>query len=124
MKTRTKLTGALRRHGPALAVCTLAAAAILLPEVAMAGTAQGMPWEGNLTKFKDSITGPVALAVAFVAAVGCFIGLAIGGEMNEFLRKGIMVVIAISGIVGVASFMSMFNATGAIIATGGLPGFS
>ena len=125
MKIGTEIAGALRRHGPAMAACAVAAAAILLPEVALAGSAQGLPWEGNLTKFKDSITGPVAMGISFLAVVGCFIGLAFGGEMNDFLRRGLMIVLAVSGIVGVGGIMTtVFNASGAVIAAGGLPGFA
>lgn len=125
MKIETKFTGALRRNAPALAVCGIAAVAVLLPEIALAGSAQGLPWEGGLTKLKDSLTGPVAMVVSLLALVGCFIGLAFGGEMNDFLRKAIMVVMAISGVVGASSIMSVvFNASGAVVAMGGLVGLA
>lgn len=125
MNTVRALASRARRHAPALVALGVCVAAVALPELALAGSAQGLPWEGPLTKLKDSMTGPVAMVVSLIGVVGCLAGLLWGGEMNEFLRKMIMLVLVISGLVAATSVISnLFNASGAVLAVAGLPGLA
>lgn len=117
MNTSKLLAGA-KRYAPSIALGALAAGAlIVLPEVASAGSAQGLPWESPLTKIKDSLSGPVALGVSTVGVIMCGLGLVFGGEMNDFVRKIIVLVMVIGLAVAANSFMTtMFAASGAMIA--------
>jgi type IV secretion system protein VirB2 len=78
------------------------------------GTA--LPWESPLTTVTNSLTGPVALAVSTCALFACGAVLVFGGEMTEFVKRALYAVIAISFIVGGASFIStVFSFSGATI---------
>src|SRR4051794_26236675 len=99
MNRMRNLAAMARRNAPVILTVTIAGVAILAPELAWAGTAQGLPWESPLQKLQDSLTGPVAMGVAIIGLVGCMAALIWGGEMNEFLRKMIMLVLVIAGLV-------------------------
>ena len=76
----------------------------------------GLPWETPLTTVKNSLTGPVALAVSVCALFACGAVLVFGGEMTEFVKRALYAVIAISFIVGGASFVTtVFGFSGATI---------
>ncbi|MDR3734653.1 MAG: TrbC/VirB2 family protein [Acidobacteriaceae bacterium] len=82
-----------------------------------ASTGGGLPWEAPLTTVKNSLTGPVALAVSTCALFACGAVLVFGGEMTEFVKRALYAVIAISFIVGGASFITtVFGFSGATIA--------
>lgn len=109
-----KLGRSAKHHAPTIAI---AAALLLAPALAHAATSTGLPWEDPLTKFKNSITGPVALVISTVGVAGCGMGLVFGGEMNEFLRRGMILVMVISMIVMAASVIStFFTQSGAVVA--------
>lgn len=74
----------------AIAISLLAAAPVL------AGGGGGLPWEGPLQQIQQSITGPVAgfIALAAVAVAGGM--LIFGGELNDFARR-LMYVVLVAG---------------------------
>jgi type IV secretion system protein VirB2 len=76
-----------------------------------------LPWEGPLTTISTSLTGPVAFAIAVIAMAATGGMLVFGGELNEFMRKACMLVLAIAVLVGGASLMrTLFpNVSGALI---------
>lgn|SRR5579859_817773 len=109
-----KVTGRRLRRLAAAAV----AAPTLMAGKAFAGSSNGsLPWESPLTTIKDSLTGPVALAVSIIALAAGGGALVFGGELSDFVRRLIMLVMAIALLVGGASFMTTVfpNATGALI---------
>jgi len=76
----------------------------------------GLPWETPLATVKDSLTGPVALGISTCALFACGATLVFGGEMTEFVKRGLYAVLATSFIVGGASFMTtVFGFSGAHI---------
>ena len=80
------------------------------------GGSGGLPWESPLQKIVDSITGPVALAISILAMAAAGGMLVWGGELGEFTKKIIMLVLAISFLVFGASFMTtVFGISGALI---------
>lgn len=106
--------GKLRQWAPALGL--LALAALVLPGVVEASSSGGgLPWEGPLQRVVDSITGPVAFAVSVLAVVGCGVGLAMGGDMNEFLRRFMILTIVVAVIVFAVNIMSSVFGVGAVI---------
>lgn len=89
---------------------------ICVPEMALAATGTGLPWEGPLTTLTNSITGPIAFSVALIAIVIAGGVLIFGGELNQFARVAIFIVLVLALIVGAANFLSgTFGTTGALI---------
>ncbi|MBB6469484.1 type IV secretion system protein VirB2 [Aminobacter lissarensis] len=93
----------------ALVVCTALAA----PALASGGG--GLPWEGPLQQVQQSITGPVAgfIALAAVAIAGGM--LIFGGELNDFARRLMYVVLVAGILLGATQIVGLFGASGASI---------
>ena len=71
--------------------------AIFLPQAAMASkTGSSLPWETPLETLTKSIQGPVAYGVSLMGIVVAGAMLVWGGEINEFVRRIIMLVLVIS----------------------------
>lgn len=100
----------------ALAVMALSVAAATSPAFASSGGS--LPWEGPLEQIQESITGPVAgyIALAAVAIAGGM--LIFGGELNDFARRLMYVVLVAGILLGATTIVGLFGATGASI---GLP---
>jgi type IV secretion system protein VirB2 len=76
----------------------------------VSGTAHaGLPWEGPLTQLQTSLTGPVAKALGVIALAVCGGMLAFGGELSDFTKRVLMVVMALSVMLLASNFMSMFG---------------
>lgn len=99
-----------------LAVMVLTAVAATSPAFASSGGS--LPWEGPLEQIQESITGPVAgyIALAAVAIAGGM--LIFGGELNDFARRLMYVVLVAGILLGATTIVGLFGATGASI---GLP---
>ncbi len=92
------------------------ALAVIAPVAAIAGTAQGLPWESPMEKVKNSLTGPIALGISIIALAAAGAALVFGGELSEFTRKIIMLVMALALLVAGGSIMTtLFSASGALI---------
>ncbi|SFB59959.1 type IV secretion system protein VirB2 [Rhizobium sp. NFR07] len=93
---------------------------ILLASLTPARASSGgsLPWEGPLEQIQQSITGPVAgyIALAAVAIAGGM--LIFGGELNDFARRLVYVVLVAGVLLGATTIVGLFGATGATI---GLP---
>ncbi|AUW47710.1 TrbC/VirB2 family protein [Rhizobium leguminosarum] len=104
-----------RKH--TLIAAALVAAPIVLASVAPALASSGgsLPWEGPLQQIQESITGPVAGAIA-LAAVAIAGGMLIfGGELNDFARRLVYVVLVAGILLGATNIVGLFGATGASI---------
>lgn len=104
-----------RKH--ALIAAALWTAPIVLASVAPALASSGgsLPWEGPLRQIQESITGPVAGAIA-LAAVAIAGGMLIfGGELNDFARRLVYVVLVAGILLGATNIVGLFGATGASI---------
>ena len=96
-----------------LAVASLVAA---FAAASAHATTTGLPWEGPLTTLKDSLTGPVALAVSLIAILVCGCMLIFGGEIGDFAKRMVMLVLVIAVVVGGASMLTtLFGFTAAIL---------
>lgn len=84
---------------------------------ALASGGGGLPWEGPLQQIQQSITGPVAgiIALAAMAVAGGM--LIFGGELNDFVRRLFYVVLVAGLLLGGASLVGLFGASGASIGT-------
>jgi len=83
---------------------------------AYAGNTQGLAWEGPLEKLEGFFTGPFAKAISLIAIVICFGILIFGGEINDFAKKTIYVVIGVAGVMGASSLLTnLFGGSGAVL---------
>ncbi|KQT05193.1 conjugal transfer protein TrbC [Rhizobium sp. Leaf391] len=104
-----------RKH--TLIAAALVAAPIILASAApaLASSGSSLPWEGPLQQIQESITGPVAGAIA-LAAVAIAGGMLIfGGELNDFARRLVYVVLVAGILLGATNIVGLFGATGASI---------
>jgi type IV secretion system protein VirB2 len=87
------------------------------PHLALASSAGGgsLPWDTPLTTLRNDITGPVAFTISLLAMVACGAALVFGGEVNEFIRRLIMVVLVAAFLVGVTNLAQALGITGAIV---------
>ncbi len=108
---------ALRRTWFPILLLTLIIATALYPPAAYAAAAGGggLPWDTPLTTLKNDLTGPVAFTISLLAMVACGAALVFGGEINEFVRRIIMLVLVCAFIVGVTNLASALGITGAIV---------
>src|SRR5258708_20093063 len=83
---------------------TLASAILSLPASAAAG-GQALPWEQPLTRLQQSLSGPVAGAIAIIALVAIGVTLVFGGEWNEFSRRAVYALCPISFIISPPPFL-------------------
>ncbi|MDL2406158.1 TrbC/VirB2 family protein [Rhizobium calliandrae] len=93
-----------------------ATAAVLIARPAFASSGGGgLPWEGPLQQIQESITGPVAgyIALAAVAIAGGM--LIFGGELNDFARRLVYIVLVAGVLLGATQIVGLFGATGASI---------
>jgi type IV secretory pathway VirB2 component (pilin) len=88
---------------------------LLMIEPALASGGGGLPWEGPLQQIQQSITGPVAgfIALAAVAVAGGM--LIFGGELNDFARRLMYVVLVAGILLGATQIVGLFGASGASI---------
>jgi type IV secretion system protein VirB2 len=86
-----------------------------LAHPALASSGGSLPWEGPLQQIQQSITGPVAgfIALAAVAVAGGM--LIFGGELNDFARRLMYVVLVAGILLGATQIVALFGATGASI---------
>ena len=101
----------------ALIPTALFAVLILLPDQALATSTSsgGLPWESPLQTVSNSLTGPVAYAVSLIGVVITGAMLIFGGEINEFARRIIMLVLVIALLVSATSILSTLFSTGAVV---------
>lgn len=87
----------------------------LAPGPMHASSGGGLPWEAPLEQIQQSITGPVAgfIALSAVAVAGGM--LIFGGELNDFARRLMYVVLVAGILLGASQIVSLFGATGAVV---------
>jgi type IV secretion system protein TrbC len=70
----------------------------------------GLPWEAPLTTLSNSITGPVAYGASIIGIVGAG-GILIfaGGQINEFLRAVMYIVLVIAFVIAAKNTMTAFG---------------
>ena len=74
--------------------------------------AAGLPWESPLESIADSLTGPIAKSIGVVALAASGGMLAFGGELSDFTKRIMMVVLALSVMLLAQNFMNLFPSGG------------
>lgn len=88
----------------------------LLPLSAWASSTTGMPWEDPLDMIMESITGPVAMVISLLGVTVAGGMLIFGGELGEFTRRIVMLVLVIGLLVSAASILSLlYGSTSALV---------
>jgi type IV secretion system protein VirB2 len=112
--------GAHSRQLVVAGVMIAACLVLVTPAHAATGaTGTGLPWETPLNTLKTSLTGVVANAIA---AIAFFVGGAMlvwGGEMNEFARKAIQIVMGVAFLLMGYTALGIFF-PGAVVPSNGL----
>jgi type IV secretion system protein VirB2 len=113
----TGLSDQVQRLAPFLLLLAAVLLLMLLPDQAHASATGGggLEWESPLQKFGNSIKGPVAFIISLMGIVVCGCMLIWGGEINEFVRRFIMLILVIATIVFAASILSTLFGVGAVI---------
>lgn len=93
------------------------AAPALASDVGSGGGGTGLPWEGPIAKISQSVAGPIAFAFSLLGVIVCGAGLIWGGEIGDFMRKLIMLVLVISLIVFANTLLTGALFSGATIPT-------
>lgn len=107
---------ALHRTWLPILVLALVIGALYSPAAhAAAAGGGGLPWDTPLTTLKNDLTGPVAFTISLLAMVACGAALVFGGEINEFVRRIIMLVLVCAFIVGVTNLASALGIAGATV---------
>jgi type IV secretion system protein VirB2 len=84
------------------------------------GGGAGLPWEGPMDKLRQSISGPVAFIIALLGVIACGATLIWGGEISEFTRRIIYIVLVICLIVFANTLLTGALFSGATIPANGL----
>ena len=93
---------------------------LALTAPALAGTGGGgLPWEGPLQQIQESINGPVAGAIALAAMAIAGGMLIFGGELNDFARRLVYIVLVAGILLGASQIVGLFGASGASIGIAG-----
>ena len=105
-------------HRTSVVAITIIAAsvsiALAVPAFASTGGG-GLPWEGPLEQIQESINGPVAGAIALAAMAIAGGMLIFGGELNDFARRLVYIVLVAGILLGASQIVGLFGATGASI---------
>ncbi len=89
---------------------------IILIQPAFAGTGPSMPWDNGLDKLVKNLTGKTALAIGVLAMFSAASALVFGGEMSEFTRRMLLLVLLVAVMVSSTSLMNiLFGVSGALI---------
>jgi type IV secretory pathway VirB2 component (pilin) len=109
-------TATVRRNRPPLATLALAAAMLVTPGLAHATTTGGnLPWDTPLQTLETDIKGPVAYGLALLGIVASGGMLIFGGEISEFTRRIMYVVLVAAIILGAASLLTTLFTTAALV---------
>jgi len=104
------------RRNLVISSAALAAVILLAPSLAHATTTGGsLPWETPLQTLETSIKGPVAYGLALLGIVASGGMLIFGGEISEFTRRIMYIVLVAAVILGAASLMTTLFATAALV---------
>ena len=104
----------MRRSFPAYAAAL--ALVLLAPSLAHATTTGGnLPWDTPLQTLENDIKGPVAYGLALLGIVASGGMLIFGGEISEFTRRLIYIVLVAAVILGAASLMTTLFTTAALV---------
>ncbi|HGA7692136.1 TPA: TrbC/VirB2 family protein [Salmonella enterica subsp. enterica serovar Virchow] len=114
-KVRTVLSSPVFWLMAVLAVALLFGAEPAHAANATEGGGANLPWEGPIKKLVQSISGPVAFGIALLGIIACGATLIWGGEISEFTRRIIYVILVVCIIVFAKNLLTGTMFSGAVI---------
>lgn len=79
------------------------------------GGGAGLPWESPIQMLVQSISGPVAFGIALLGIIACGATLIWGGEISEFTRRIIYVILVVCIIVFAKNLLTGTMFSGAVL---------
>lgn len=109
--------GAARKFFAILSLALMAfSAALITADTAWAEeTDTAMPWEEGLATLQESITGPVAQAIALIAIVAAGAALIFGGDMTGFMRTAVYIVLVLGIIISASNLLGALYGESALL---------
>jgi len=105
-KFGNKLVGVLTSRN-FIVMCGLT---VLSCAVSHASTSSGaLPWEGGLTHFKDSITGPVAFGVSVISIAAGGLTMMFNGELGDFAKNVCKIAVVGGTVAGAGTLWTMIG---------------
>lgn len=106
----------INRHAAIFAALLILAALVLVPTTALASSASvSAPWDNNLSGLVSALSGRTAL---YVSMIGLFFAggiLIFGGDLGNFGRMVMMVVLVGSTLTGLNAIITQFLSAGALL---------
>jgi len=84
-------------------------------QAALASTGGGLPWDSPLQTLQNDLTGPVATTVSVLALFAAGAALVFGEELGLFVRRALLLVVAIAFLVLGNNFLTALGLTGAVL---------
>lgn len=86
---------------------------LLSAQVAFAG--ESLPWNTNLEKIQQSITGPAAVTFAIVGIAAFAIGIMMGAH-GSLIKQGGMIIVGVTVLLQATKIVTLFGSgSGALI---------
>ncbi|MDC9654352.1 TrbC/VirB2 family protein [Xanthomonas perforans] len=98
-----------------VAICLFMSHSAWASDAGSGGGGAGLPWEEPIAKLRKSISGPVAFAVSLLGLIATGCTLIWGGEIGEFARKMVYVVLVIALIVFANTLLTGTMFSGAVL---------
>ena len=89
--------------------------AVAMVQPAMASTTGGLPWDSPLQTLQNDLTGPVATSISVLALFAAGAALVFGEELGLFVRRALLLVVAIAFLVLGSNFLSALGLAGAVL---------
>lgn len=102
------------KHAQMLMLVLFLLALLPVDVLASAGTGGDLPYETWLESLRNSVTGPVAFAIALIGIVVAGSVLIFGGDMNGFFRSIVFIILVMALIIGANNMMTTFFGKGAV----------
>ena len=85
------------------------------PALASTGGETTLPWDTPLQDLQDDLTGPVATSISVLGMFAAGTALVFGEELGAFVRRALLLVIAIAFLVLGSNFLTGLNLSGMLL---------
>jgi len=79
------------------------------------GVGGGLPWDAPLQTLQEDLTGPVATSISVLGLFTAGAALVFGEELGSFVRRALLLVVAIAFLVLGSNFLTGLGLSGALI---------
>jgi type IV secretion system protein TrbC len=75
----------------------------------------GLPWDAPLQTLQEDLTGPVATSISVLGLFAAGAALVFGEELGSFVRRALLLVVAIAFLVLGSNFLTGLGLSGALV---------